>query len=694
MKKAFLHSFIPAGLALLLTACGGGGGGGSAAPEATYLSVTSTNPANHAADVPVNAAITAAFSEAVAQNTLSTATFLISDGVTGTVTYDSVNHVATFTPSTDLAYGTTYTATITTGVLSFAERRLAADYAWSFTTGSAPDTTPPTVSSTVPAGGSTGAAINAAITATFSEALKGSTITTASFLLKDEADNPVNGTVSYNGTTAVFTPSTDLAYDTTYTATITTGVQDLAGNAPASHHAWTFTTGGAPDTTPPAVSSVSPAHAAVDVPVTAAIGADFSEPMNASTLTTNNFMVRDSRSFGIAGSVAYSGTTATFTPASNLASAVTYTATITTAARDLAGNGLASNHTWTFRTAPSVAPRYAYTVNPGENTLWAYLVHAADGQLEYLGKTDTGAWPTAVAVDRAGKYAYVTNWSDSTVSQYTIAPDGTLASMTTSSVGSGLNPISLLVDPSDRFVYTVNNGGNGSVSQYSIGTDGGLTHLGEKTLAAGSMSGPSAIAIDPSGKNVYLTNRLTHTIEQFSIGSDGLLTHLTPSTVAVGAGITTPVSIAVDPLGTHAYVLRYSDNLLSQYAIGPDGALTHVGGGDLYVGSHSVFITTDPAGRNAYFVTQGTNASYVKQRTIGPDGLISATGQVALSDVTTTSVTVDPSGRYLYEANGGSGTIGQCSINADGTFMVNSPASVPIPGGPSRIVVTSVSLLQ
>jgi DNA-binding beta-propeller fold protein YncE len=610
------------------------------------------------------------------------------------VTYDAVNRIATFTPSANLAYGTTYTATITTGVLSFGEKHMAADYTWHFTTGAAPDTTPPTVTTTNPADNAAGVAVNAAITATFSETLSAATVTNSTFLLKNAGNNAVSGSVSYAGTTATITPSAPLAYGTSYAATITTGVQDLAGNYLASNYTWTFTTGSAPDTTPPVVSSVTPTNNAADVPVTSAVTADFSEAMKGSTITTTNFIVRNSRSNGIAGAVVYTGTTATFKPAANLDSAVTYSATIGTGAQDLAGNGLASDYTWTFRTAPSVYPRHAYTANAGDNTVWTYIVHYTTGQLEYVGKTATGAWPTAVAVDPAGKYAYVTNWSDSTVSQYTIGSDGMLASMATTSVGSGLNPISMVVDPSGKFAYTANNGGNGSISQYTIGNDGSLTYLGAKTLTALSMSGPSAIAIDPSGTYVYLTNRLTHTIEQFSIGADGLLTNLTPPTVAVGVGITTPVSIAVDPLGTHAYVLRYSDNLLSQYAIGPDGTLTHVDGGDLYVGSHSVFITTDPSGRNAYFVTQGINASYVKQRAIGPDGLIAATGPLAaVSDVTTTSVTVDPSGRYLYEANGGTNTIGQYIIAPDGTFAANSPASVSIPGGASRIVITSGSQL-
>ena len=104
--------------------------------------------------------------------------------------------------------------------------------------GTPPDTTSPTVSSTSPVDNATGIAVNATITATFSEAMTASTVTAADFTL----DHGVTGTVAYSGTTATFTPTNNLAYSTTYTATITTGVKDAAGNAIASPYTWTFTT--------------------------------------------------------------------------------------------------------------------------------------------------------------------------------------------------------------------------------------------------------------------------------------------------------------------------------------------------------------------------------------------------------------------------------------------------------------------
>jgi len=99
---------------------------------------------------------------------------------------------------------------------------------------------PPTVDSTSPAHNANGVAVGASITATFSEPMNGSTIDSNTFTL----NNGITGVVSYdaNSTTATFTPTSKLDYDTTYTATITTAAEDLAGNPMLAGFTWSFTT--------------------------------------------------------------------------------------------------------------------------------------------------------------------------------------------------------------------------------------------------------------------------------------------------------------------------------------------------------------------------------------------------------------------------------------------------------------------
>src|SRR5205823_7636122 len=102
-------------------------------------------------------------------------------------------------------------------------------------------TTAPTVSFTVPANGATGVPISANIAASFSEAMDPLTISTATFTLK-QGTTAVAGTVTYAGITATFNPLSTLAPGTVYTATVTTGFKDLAGNALVSDFSWSFTT--------------------------------------------------------------------------------------------------------------------------------------------------------------------------------------------------------------------------------------------------------------------------------------------------------------------------------------------------------------------------------------------------------------------------------------------------------------------
>ena len=106
----------------------------------------------------------------------------------------------------------------------------------------APDTIAPTVSFTDPDDLATRVAVNGSMSATFSEAMDPATITTATFVLR-RGTTPVSCAVECAGTVATLYPTRNLAVNTTYTATITTGASDLEGNALAVAKTWRFTTG-------------------------------------------------------------------------------------------------------------------------------------------------------------------------------------------------------------------------------------------------------------------------------------------------------------------------------------------------------------------------------------------------------------------------------------------------------------------
>ncbi len=278
--KNYSRWLMPLLLVIYMTGCSENRVGITSPPPINSPTVSSTDPANAATGVAFNQKIAATFSGAMDASTITTATFTLMQGstfVSGTVSYSGTT--AIFAPSSNLAPNTAYTGTITTGAQDRESNPLASNYVWSFTTGAAAVVTPPTVSSTDPLNAATGVGFNQKIAATFSKTMDASTVTTATFTLK-QGTTSVSGFVSYSGTTAIFAPASNLAASTVYTATITTGAKDLAGNALASNYVWSFTTGAAAIVTPPTVSSTDPLNAATGVAFNQKVAATFSKTMD------------------------------------------------------------------------------------------------------------------------------------------------------------------------------------------------------------------------------------------------------------------------------------------------------------------------------------------------------------------------------------------------------------------------------
>lgn len=270
-------------LVALAAGCGGGGGrdpilGVAVAPPATAIDkirprVTVTVPATTNPGptlvAPTNAAIIASFTKNMAPATINTVSFTVMNttilpatAVTGVVSYDSGSRTAVFKPAAFLTLGDTYTATIKAAATDLLGNALAgntaplpaaSDYVWTFTA-SAADLIAPTVTLTAPVDLDTGVGINSSVNATFSKTMDPLTISTATFTLQ-ATGTPLGpillGLVALNSqtNTATFTPSSNLAASTNYTATVTAGAggaKDLSGNplqpGPVPNP-WTFTTG-------------------------------------------------------------------------------------------------------------------------------------------------------------------------------------------------------------------------------------------------------------------------------------------------------------------------------------------------------------------------------------------------------------------------------------------------------------------
>ena len=224
------------------------GSSGPPAPDTTAPTVTGETPAPGATGVATGTNVTATFSEAVTG--VSGSTFTLegpgTTAVPASVTYSAGTATATLDPAAPLEADTTYTPKLSDAIADLAGNPLEPTD-WSFTTASTPptDTTPPTVTGETPAPGATGVATGTNVTATFSEAVSG--VSGSTFTLEGPGTTAVPASVTYSaGTlTATLDPTADLAASTTYTARLTSGITDLAGN-PLAPLSWTFTTAAAP----------------------------------------------------------------------------------------------------------------------------------------------------------------------------------------------------------------------------------------------------------------------------------------------------------------------------------------------------------------------------------------------------------------------------------------------------------------
>jgi YVTN family beta-propeller protein len=287
--------------------------------------------------------------------------------------------------------------------------------------------------------------------------------------------------------------------------------------------------------------------------------------------------------------------------------------------------------------------KFVYATNSGnvfdysseaDGNLAMYTIDTTTGALtstgpitgEINGNCPGLCFPAWVVADPSGKFAYVAvsgNDSASTGSVITYAinaTNGALASTgTTGTIATGINPVSVAVDPAGKFVYVANSGSN-DVSMYTINTaTGALTSAG--TVATGT--GPSSVAVDPAGMFAYVADNGANDVSMYTMNATtGALTSI--GTIATG---TSPVTVAVDPTGKFAYVTNYSSNNVSMYTINATtGALTSIG--TIAAGQYPTYIAVHPSGKFAYVTNVGSNniSMYDLDTTTGVLTLIGTVG--------------------------------------------------------------------
>ena len=323
-------------------------------PDTTAPDLTSNTPADGATDVAIDSVLTAVFDEALAAATVNGASFTLigetSGAVAGSVSYDPVGFVATFTPSGDLDNDDIYTATLSNTIRDLSGNAYIGS-SWTFTTVALPpDLTSPSLIATSPIDGDTDVSLTTSVEATFDEALDATTLTNASFSLVGATSGAVSGTVGYNAGsfTATFTPDLELDSGETYTATLGAGITDVAGN-PFAGGSWSFTT--LTNVSSLGIMSRSPDIDEIDVSVTTTVEVVFNGDADGTTIDTTSFVLQDELDNPVAGMVGYNAPSqqATFAPDRCLDAATGYSVTLTTGILDDLGDPFAGD-TWDFDT--------------------------------------------------------------------------------------------------------------------------------------------------------------------------------------------------------------------------------------------------------------------------------------------------------------------------------------------------------
>jgi 6-phosphogluconolactonase (cycloisomerase 2 family) len=302
--------------------------------------------------------------------------------------------------------------------------------------------------------------------------------------------------------------------------------------------------------------------------------------------------------------------------------------------------------------------------NPG--TVGVVKVNATTGALTAVSGSPFpgGDYPDNATVDPGGKLLYVTNSAE--VWSYKIAATGALTLLNEVRTAGAYAPVSLVtgstaVAYTPKFAYVANQGSDtvaATVSAYTVAKTGHLTAVSGSPFAdggSGAFAYANSVTVDPSGRFAYVANEGTNDVAAYTIdASTGALTAMSGSPFAAE---TNPYSVAVDPSGRFLYVANNGSYDISGFAINSStGALTALNGSPFSTGTTSagpVSVTVDPTGQFVYVANNSLFNGSVSALTIDPvtGGLTSVPNSPFADTEDPGSVAVDASGRVVYVAN-------------------------------------------
>ena len=231
----------------------------------------------------------------------------------------------------------------------------------------------------------------------------------------------------------------------------------------------------------------------------------------------------------------------------------------------------AANETDTFNGAKTGAVS-AFRIDPGTGRL-ALINQVSSG----------GAGPCHLALDRTGKFLVVSNYNDGTIAVVPVAADGQLRapSQVIQHRGRSVNPQRqagphahcATFDPANNFVFACDLGLDQVLAYHFEAATGILTPAATPFVATKPGAGPRHLAFRPDGKFAYVVNELDSTVSAYAY--DAAAGKLTPlqtesSLPPYFDGKNSGAEIAVHPSGKWLYVSNRGNETVVLFDIDPE----------------------------------------------------------------------------------------------------------------------------
>jgi 6-phosphogluconolactonase len=255
--------------------------------------------------------------------------------------------------------------------------------------------------------------------------------------------------------------------------------------------------------------------------------------------------------------------------------------------------------------------RHLYAVDEQNSKVLAFTIDATNGALTHVG-TDPGSGgtgPAHLAVDGTGAHVLTANYGSGDVAVLAVQSNGSVGMPTAVSPKPGLNAHQVVLDAAGAHAW-VPCLGSDYVAQYGYdAATGKLTVSSSPTVGTPAGSGPRHLALHPNGKWAYLIAEKTSTITAYTIDANGHLTVLQQPTTTRAAGAmvsNTGAEVAVHPSGKFVYASNRGDDDIAVFMVGTDGKVVLVANTKTGGQTPRMF-AVDPTGRWLLVGNQGSN---------------------------------------------------------------------------------------